>query len=463
MRLLSPAALAFLLLASCSPQLASGPPPISRRLEGQPATGAHQLACELADLAGPRLAGSPGDPLARAWAVQKMKAIGLSGVREEPVDVPRWERGPLSVELVSPWPQPLAAVSLGGSASTPPSGITAGVVRAISIEALASLPDDAVRGKIVFFDKPMSRQRDGFPSYAQAVDVRALGAIAAARKGAVASVIRSIATSTARFPHTGLMQYEDGVPRIPAVALAVPDADLLARAVAAGPVTLRLAVTNTQHPDARSANVVGEVKGREKPDEIVLVGAHLDSWDTGPGALDDGAGVGVTLEVARLLLASPPRRTVRVVLFANEENGLKGALTYARDHAAELPRHQAAIEFDGGAGEAWELAWSAGDAAQPEMDRVATALAPLGVEGAQRAARAGGADLGPLAPSGVPRLHLKQDAHRYFDVHHSADDTCDKIDPLEIAQVTAVGYRLVRDLAEMPVFLPRSPPPEERR
>jgi hypothetical protein len=454
-----PASLALLLSVACAPRPALGPPPITQRLEGHPPTRAHELACELADRAGPRLAGSPGDALARAWAVERMKALGLSDVREEPVAVPRWERGPLSVEVVSPWPQALAATSLGGSISTPPGGITAQVVRVASLEALAALPDDEVKGKIVFFDRAMVRDRDDFASYGQTVGVRAVGAIAAARKGAVASVVRSIATSTARFPHTGMMQYDDGVLRIPAVALAVPDADLLARAIAAGPVTLRLVMTNTQHPDAMSANVVGEVKGRERPGELVLVGAHLDSWDLGPGALDNAAGVSVALEVARLLLADPPRRTVRVVLFANEENGLRGAHAYAREHAAELARHQAAIELDAGAGEAWRLLWSAGDGAEEEMARMAAALAPLGVEDARREKDTGGADLIPLTPSGVPKLLLLQDARRYFDVHHSADDTCDKIDPLEIAQVTAVSHRLVRELAEMPLFLPRSPAP----
>jgi len=433
---------------------------LAQRLAGQPATRAQDIACELTDAAGPRLAGSKGDALARAWALEKMKAIGLTNVREEPVTVPHWERGPISVEIVSP-SQPLVAAALGGSISTPPGGITAPVLRVTSIEALVALSDDQVRGKIVYFDKPMQRVRDGFASYGQTVDVRGKGAIAAAKKGAVASLIRSVGTSNARFPHTGSMRYQEDVPKIPAAALAIPDADILTRLFARGQTpSVKLVLEATQHPDATSGNILGEVKGRTKPDEIVLIGAHLDSWDLGPGGVDDAAGVGVVLEVARLFLAEPPARTVRVVLFANEENGLKGARAYAVAHAAELPKHHVAFEVDGGAGEAWQLLWTAGEGADAAMAPLAKKLAPLGVEAVLRNDDAGGADLIPLEAAGVPRLGLKQDARRYFDLHHTADDTCDKIDPAEIAQLTAAAWQSVRHVANLPERLPAAPLPK---
>ena len=455
--------------AGCAPRAAAERAP---RLDGLPETRAREIACELTDRVGPRLAGSRGDAAARAWALARMRALGLANVREEPAKVTHWERGPISVELVGsrpasgdgaePWvlaSQPLHAVALGGSVSTPPEGITAEVIRVESIEALAEVPDEQVRGKIVFFDKVMPRERDGFESYGRTVDVRSRGAIAAAKKGAVASLIRSIATSSARFPHTGGMRYADDVPKIPAAALAVPDAELLARVAEHETPVVKIVLAATQHPDADSANVIGEITGREKPDEIVLLGAHLDSWDVGPGAVDDAAGVGVVLEVARLLKQDPPRRTVRVVLYANEENGLKGAFAYAAAHAEEMPKHQAAIEIDGGAGLAWQLLWRAGEGADALLRPLGPRLAPLGVERVGPHEHAGGADLIPLTPHGVPKLGFKQDARRYFDLHHSADDTCDKIVPEEIAQVTAATALVVRELAEMPARIPFAPPP----
>lgn len=447
----------------CRPRPPNSAPDLAKRLEGQPPTNARDVACELTDYAGPRLAGSPGDALARTWALEKMKKIGLANVREEAALVTHWERGPISVEMTAPVKKALAAAALGGSIATPPEGITAPVVRVASIEALEALPDDAVRGKIVFFDKPMQRTRDGFESYGKTVDVRGRGAIAAAKKGGVASLIRSVATSNARFPHTGAMRYADGVTKVPAAALAIPDADELARWFARGETpVVKLVLAATTHPDTNSGNIVGEVRGSTLPDEIVLIGAHLDSWDLGPGAVDDAAGVGVVLEVGRLLLANPPKRTVRIVLFANEENGLKGAKAYAKDHANELAKHQAALEVDGGAGEAWRFQWFAGDAAKADMDRLAAALAPLGVEGAAFTEDAGGADLIPLFDARVPQLGLKQDARRYFDLHHSADDTCDKIDPMEIRQLTAATAIVTRFVADLPgrIAAPPAPKPE---
>lgn len=461
--------LLLVLSAGCVPPAKSRPPKAegptaSLRDRVRAESRAHLIACELADRVGPRLAGSEGDRKAVEWALAKMKEIGLANVRAEPVTVPYWERIREEAAVVSPVAQPLSLAALGASVSTPAGGLEAEVVRVDSLEALAALEDAQVKGKIVFFDKPMARRApDGWSAYGDAVDVRSRGAHAAAGKGAVASLIRSIGTGNARFPHTGAQRTHgpEGAPKIPAAALAIPDAEMLSRLLADGPVRLRLVIETKDHGETQSANVVGEVVGREKPDEIVLIGAHLDSWDLGTGAVDDAAGVGAALEIARFLRANPPRRTVRVVLFANEENGLKGAFAYAAAHAAALPKHQGAIEMDAGDGKALRFAWNGAPSIGPAVASIGPLLAPLGIEGPEHSEHAGGADLIPLGPAGVPRFGLMQDATRYFDVHHTANDTCDKIVPHDLSQATAAAAVVVRELAEMPAFLERTPPPPD--
>ncbi len=419
-------------------------------------SAAHQVACELADTAGPRPAGSDGDRRAVEWALAKMNAIGLANVRSEKVTVTRWERGAEHAEMIAPVKQRLLVAALGQSVA---GEVEADVVRVASLEELASLPDDHVKGKIVFFDKPMERGPRAWSSYGAAVDVRGAGAAAAAKKGAVASLIRSIATGGSRFPHTGAQRTKDGIPPIPAAALAIPDAELLARWIAKGEeVRVRLSLESTLHGDVDSANVIGEIPGKESPDEIVLLGAHLDSWDLGTGAIDDGAGVGAVLEVARLLKDHPARRTIRFVLFANEEHGLKGALAYAKEHAAELPKHQAGLEIDTGTGRALDFLWAAAPSAEPIMHRIGESLAPLGISPAKLNADTGGADLSPL--DGVPKIDLMQDATSYFDYHHTADDTCDKINAADLAQVTAAAAIVVSMLADEPASLERAPATE---
>lgn len=419
---------------------------------------------------GPRFAGSPGDRAAVAWGLRKLEALGLSNVHAEPVTVPHWVRGAEGGAIVAPYPQPVHLTALGGSVPTPAGGLTAEVVRAGSLDELAEIPEEAVRGKIVFLDQAMERRRDG-RGYGETVPIRHGGAVAAAKKGAAAVVIRSVGTGGHRFPHTGSMQYEEGVPEIPAAALAIPDADVLAGQVRLsaedpelGPVRLRIELASERLPDAESANVMGEVRGRERPEEIVLLGCHLDSWDLGTGAVDDGAGCAHVMAAAALLadLPEPPRRTVRVVLFANEEFGLSGARAYAEAHAGELDRHVLAGESDFGAGRIWRFALSADPAAVDAAEAVAEVLEPLGIEWHGSPAF-GGADLIPMRPARVPRADLTPDGTRYFDVHHTADDTLRQVDRDDLAQGVAAWSVLAWWAAETEVGFGRAPEDEPRR
>jgi hypothetical protein len=411
---------------------------------------------DLTDRAGPRLAGSTGDTRAVAWALETMRALGLARVRAEPARVPVWRRGPETGEVTAPRPHTLSLTALGGSVGTLPGGLEAEVLEVPSLEALAAR-GSRVRGRIVFFNRRMERSADG-RSYGPSARIRATGASLAARHGAVGMLMRSAGTSRARFPHTGSMRYEPGVPRIPAAALANPDADLLERLGHEGPVRVRFRLGCQSAGEAESANVVGEIEGRERPGEIVLLGAHLDSWDLGTGALDDGAGCAIVLEAARLIAATAPRprRTVRVVLFANEEGGLSGAFAYARAHAAELASHVAALEADSGTGRPRGLGYNAGPGAARILARVRPVLVPLGAASLDRM-RFGGADLLPLLPAGVPLLGVRQDMTRYFDYHHSADDTYDKIDPRALDAAAAAVAVVAYALAESEEVLPRIP------
>lgn len=444
---------------------AAEPPGVAASLadKAQKTGRAFGIVQSLVDEVGPRLAGSEADARAVAWAVQKMKALGLSNVHTEHVEVSEWRRGPAHGRLVAPVTQPLSLVALGGSIGTPEQGVEADVVRVESIEALDALPREQVVGKIVFFDKPMARTKSG-EGYGKAVDVRGRGAVAAAKKGAVAVLIRSIGTGPARMPHTGGVHYQDDLPDLPAAALALADADILRRTIertGGARVSFTLGC-RTLPIHARSSNVIGEVRGSERPDEIVLIGAHLDSWDLGHGAVDDGAGVAAVLETGRLLaeLTRKPRRTVRVVLFANEEAGLDGAKAYAKEHAAEIDKHVLGLEVDLGAGRVYGVQYLAGPNAGPIMAAAAAPLAALGVAAPVEHA-AHGADLWPLRNRGVPVVDLMQDASLYFDVHHTADDTLDKIVPAELDQVVASVAAFTFSIADGRADLGRIP--EDKR
>jgi carboxypeptidase Q len=406
---------------------------------------AYELVRSLTTEVGPRLAGTPGDAAAVAWAIRTLKSLGFQNVRAEPVTVPRWIRGEARAEIVAPWPQPLVATSLGGSVGTPQDGIEAEVVPITTFEDLKSMPRERIEGRIVFFTFRMERSRDG-AGYSKAAAARGRGAAEAAKLGAVGMVMRSAGTSTSRTPHTGAQRWSEGIPPIPALALSNPDADLIEQQLAAGkPVRLRLASTARWDGEAQSANVVGEIPGEGLRDEIVLLGAHLDSWDLGTGAHDDATGVGIITAAAKLAgEAKPrPRRTIRVVFFANEEFGLSGAKAYAAAHAGAIERHVLGMESDLGAFQPFGLTARVAPDRLPLVRAMQSVVEPLGIDYLGTEA-SGGADLGPLRELGMPVLDIKTDAAPYFDLHHTANDTFDKVDPalvrVNVAAFAAIAY-----------------------
>ncbi len=417
--------------------------------------GAMKRLAELTDGIGPRLSGSAGAAAAITWAEKRFREDGAA-VHLEPVLVPHWVRGTEKAEVVSPAtvaPLPLSITALGGSAGTPPGGITAPLIELHSLDELAAL-GEKVRGKIVLFQHTMSVAHD----YGEFASLRSTGPLAAARLGAVGVLVRSLATASLRSPHTGLMKTDPSVATIPGAAVSTEDAQLLHRLLSQGPVSVHLELGCKTLPDTPSFNVVAELRGSEKPEEIVLLGAHLDSWDLAQGAVDDGAGVVMVMEALRLLahLPTPPRRTVRAVLFMNEENGIRGALAYAKAHEDEVKHHVAALECDSGAGapQSWSLNSGAAAVAllQPWMQPL-EALSCSTVVVGDRA----GTDLYPLQqlPDAPPVLELIQDGTHYFDVHHSAADTLDKVNPRELAESTAAVAWAAWSLAQMPETLPR--------
>ncbi len=396
----------------------------------------------LTDRIGNRISGSPAADRAVAWAVRTMAAEGADAARAEPVLVPRWVRGEGSVEVTAPTTRPLAFLALGGSVGTDAYGMSGPVVAVSSLEELHAKGGE-VAGSVVLIDKPIVPNGGEKDGYGAGSKLRYYGPPEAAKLGAVGMVIRSLGTSSMRLPHTGGTGYEDGVARIPAAAISAEDADLLARLLASGDrVEACIRLTSRTLADVWSANAVGELRGRERPDEIVVVGGHLDSWDVGQGAIDDGAGVVVAMETLRLLRALDlrPRRTVRAVLFMNEENGLRGGEAYARDHAAELAHHVAAIESDSGGARPIGFYLDAGAGAS---ERFLELLQPLSGTGVAHLLGKDdtGADLSPLAQSGIPRLGLRQDMTHYFDWHHTEADTLDKITRDELAlNAVAMAY-----------------------
>jgi carboxypeptidase Q len=421
-------------------------------------TRAAEWVASLIDAAGPRLSGSPGDAAAIAWGLETLKALGFANVHAEKVSAPFWERGEETGEVTAPSRHKLFLTALGGSVPTPEAGIEAEVVEVASLEELAAKKDSDVRGKIVFFNRRMRRAVDG-AGYGEAVKVRGGGASAAAKLGAAGVLIRSIGTDSNRTPHTGSLKYEEKVAKIPAAAVSNPDADLLDRLVRDGkPVRVRFTLGCRDHGEKETANVIGDVPGRGKPEEIVLLACHRDSWDLGEGAIDDGAGCGVVIEAARLIAATSPRprRTIRVVLFANEENGLAGGKAYPKAHESELPRHVAALESDLGSGRPIGFNWNAGPSAEPLAGEIAALLEPLGA-GTLKAGGLGGADTSSLVLSGVPLFSVSQDASRYFDWHHTANDTFDKIEPESLDRMTAAVAVFAYVAASVPEPFERIP------
>ena len=444
------------------PPLAAPIADTAARLVGHALQGNHALEMleELCDDCGARLTGSDNAARAVKWAVERLTKDGFENVRAEKVMVPKWVRGGCVAAMTAPRPQELHACALGGSVGTGGKPLVAAVIATESLESLALLDPKLVAGKFVLFTRKMERDGGEKSGYGPTVSVRGRGAVAAAKLGAAGVLIRSVGTGNARLVHTGAMNYADDTPKIPAAALSAEDAESLGRLLARGvPVTVSLELGCETLGDVESANVVGELVGREKPDEIVVIGGHLDSWDLGLGAIDDGAGVVICCEAVRLMkeLGLRPRRTIRVVLFMNEENGLRGGDGYAKQHEGELANTIAAIESDGGAGRPKGFGCTSND---PDLARVQQLGALLrGIGAGNVAAGGGGADVSPMRKQGVPTLGLNQDSHWYFDYHHTPADTPDKVDPQELALNVAAMAVMAWSLAEIEPRLTNFPPP----
>ncbi|MEO1014000.1 MAG: M20/M25/M40 family metallo-hydrolase [Pseudomonadota bacterium] len=422
---------------------------------------AYEILESLTTEIGPRLAGSEEEARARDWGVATFKRLGFKNVRVEPFDIPYWRRVRERAEIVSPFPQALAVTALGNSVATPDGGLEAEVVRFASLADLKNAPTTGLEGKIVFVDEKMTRTMDG-SGYGPAVAKRSGAANEAGKRGAAAAIIRSVGTDSHRMPHTGGMRYQKDVARIPTAALSNPDADQLARALerAKEPVVLRLDIDVATRASSTSGNVIGEIPG--ETDEIVVVGGHLDSWDLGTGAVDDGAGVAITTAAAKLVMRAggKPRRTIRVVMWGSEEVGLYGARAYAKAHADELGRHAMASESDFGAGNVWSLQSRVGEEDLPAFDEMARRIARLKINRGDNAAY-GGPDVSPLRAAGVPVFSLRQNGLDYFDLHHTPDDTLDKVDREDLKQNVAAWAAMIYMTANTPVDFRPEPKGDE--
>ncbi len=406
---------------------------------------AYTRLAHLTDHIGPRLSGSKNLERAIEWAIAEMKRDGLENVRGEKVMVPHWVRGEESLEMLTPAPTKLQLLGLGNSVGTPAEGISAEAVVVRNFAELERLGEQA-RGKIVVYNVP-------FTTYGATVVYRLQGASRAGRYGAVAALVRSITPVSLQTPHTGAMSYDANQPKIPVAAITIETAELLQRMNDRGDrPTLRLKMDAKFLPDAESANVIAELKGSEKPDEIVLISGHYDSWDVGQGAHDDGGGCIVAWEAARLLkeLGLRPRRTIRVVLYTNEENGLRGGNAYRDAHRAEIPKHIFAIESDSGVyrPEGLGLAATAPLQARSNLQEIAKLLAGIGADGI--AANGGGADIGPIMREGVIGASLDVEGEHYFDIHHTPADTLDKVNPRELALCVATMAVMAYTVADLP-------------
>jgi hypothetical protein len=414
----------------------------------------------LCDRIGARPSGSENLQRAIDWAQAEFRRDGIERVWTEEVMAPHWERGVEEARIVSPSGQPMAISALGGSIGTPEGGITAEVVEVSSFEQLEAL-GDAVRGKIVLYNKEIFAGGGREHGYGSAAGLRVRGAIRAARQGALATLVRSLGTADFRLPHTGMMRYDEEVPKIPSAAVSAEDAELIHRLLASGePVRVHLVLGCRNLPEVTSANVIAEIPGREIPEEIVLVGCHLDSWDVGTGAIDDGVGCAMVMEAMRIVrsMDRPPRRTLRAVLFTAEENGIWGGNKYAQDHADELDRHVAAMEMDSGGGAVEGFGVSAGSGGVEFLREIAARLAGIGASEVREGG--GGPDISPTRKAGVPQLGLRQDTTHYFDYHHSPADTLDKVDRGDLNRNTAAVAVMVYLLADHEETLPRLEPPE---
>jgi len=405
---------------------------------------------------GPRQAATEAEAAARVWAVRRLTEMGFQNVREEKFRMPTWVRGDEQASLIGPFhPQKLAVTALGNSASTGPKGIEGEIVYFASFDALQAAPDAMVKGKIVFIDHKMAPTQDGsgYGTYGRG---RFTGPNVAAKKGAIAIVIRSIGTDSHRNPHTGATNFDAGVKPIPAAALSNPDADQLVRQwertqamrQAGGreePLRMKLLLTPRNLGQQTSGNVIAEVPGSDAAASPIIIACHLDSWDLGTGAIDDAAGCGIITAAAKyVMMAGQPRRTIRILWAGAEEVGVFGGKAYFDAHGKE--KHAVALESDFGADRVWRIDFKLPASAKPLTDRLAAAVTPFGVVRGRQPAN-GGADIGALVAAGVPAIDLAQDGTRYFDLHHTPDDTLDKIDPVQLRQNVMVWTATLAILA----------------
>ncbi|HHL32182.1 MAG TPA: peptidase M28 family protein [Oceanospirillales bacterium] len=422
---------------------------------------AYDITESLTTEVGARLGGSLGDERAVKWAVAKFNELGFDRVYTEAVTFPKWVRGIETAEILSPYPQKLKITALGGSLSTPKKGLTGEIIHFKTIKELEDADTAVVKGKITFISNRMQRKRDG-SGYGKANGARYMAAYITAQKGGIGAIIRSIGTDQNRDPHTGSMKSVDfnaetGEIRIlkkgevvPAGAISNPDADLLVNMLNRDkPVRLKFTLGSHWDGNYTSQNVIGEITGREKPDEVVVIGGHLDSWDLGTGAIDDASGCAITMATAKLIKDSGlnPYRSIRVVLWSNEENGLHGARAYAKAHSDEIHKHIIAAESDFGAAPIYAFASRVSDQSLPIVAQMAELLAEIGVGYAGNQGHSG-ADVSPLKKAGTATMALYQDGTKYFDLHHTADDTMDKIVKEEIAQNVAAWVVFVSLAAE---------------
>lgn len=446
LRLLALASTAF--AATSVAALPAPPPPTAAELAQYGDHIAWDITEDLTTEIGPRLAGTEAESAARHWAVARLQAMGFANVREEQFDMKVWVRGAEEASLIGPFlPQKLSITALGNSGSTGPKGIEGEVVYFASYDALVAASAESVRGKIAFIDHQMKAAQDG-SGYGQFGRGRFQGANAASKKGALAVVIRSIGTDSHRTPHTGGTNFEPGVKPIPAGALSNPDADQLVRqwlraqrmgkevlqpfSYIAEPLRMKLVLTPQNLGTKHSGNVIAEVPGSDPAASPVIIACHLDSWDLGTGAIDDAAGCGIVTAAAKhVMSAGQPRRTIRILWAGAEEVGVFGGKAYFDKHGTE--KHAVALESDFGADRVWRVDFKLPASAKALEDRIAAALAPFGIVRGKTPA-GGGADIGALVAAGVPAIDLQQDGTRYFDLHHTPDDTLDKIDPAQLRQ-----------------------------
>ncbi len=463
LRLLSVSAAALFLAATASPAAAQDAAveaqAVILRDQAMRSNIALDYVTQVTTRFGARPAGSRAEQQAAAWAADYMRAHGFQNVRIEEFPLVGWERGQSSGEVLGEHPQALVLAALGHSPATPRGGVEGEVVRFTSLEELQAAPAGSLAGKIAYVDFGQMRPMQDGSGYGPQTRVRGAGPGVAATKGATAFILRSVGSDENRLPHTGTTQYVDGKPTIPSFALAAPDADQVSRLIAMGePVRLRLTSTARTY-ETHSQNVIGDLPGAARPDEVIVLGSHMDSWDLGTGAIDDAAGGAITLAAAKAIADSGrrPARTIRVVLYGSEEVAQptretgNGGGVYARNQGAALDNHIIAGESDFGADRVYALRLPAGAQGSDFQKAANRVLYPIGVLSSRQAETEGGVDIGPMGPLGVPFFGLAQDGTRYFDLHHTANDTLDKIDPAQLNQNVAAWAALVWLIADSDV------------